>query len=87
MCFRTGRKIFQGAGSEQGPKSNALEGERDGFFDGPAYLTHHRDRNTPLFARKGPNDFEVDFGFLFANLKLESQLIRDLSPKAPSGRV
>jgi len=69
MCFRTGRKIFQGAGSEQGRKSNALEGERDGFFDGPAYLTHHRMKNTPLLLERDPPTFEVihvfvnSFGF------------------------
>jgi hypothetical protein len=30
-----------------------------------ASLTHHRTKNTPLFARKGPNAFEVDFEFLY----------------------
>jgi hypothetical protein len=46
------------------------------FLEAPSHEEH------PLFCKKGPNDFEVNFAFLFANLELESQLIRDLPPKA-----
>jgi hypothetical protein len=55
-------------------------------------MTHHWDQNTPLLLERGPNEFEVDLNFCLlddvvvtatlSNLELESQLIRDLPPKA-----
>jgi hypothetical protein len=60
------RKIFRGrkTGAQFFSVERGIETDRGSSRIVP--LTHHRGRNTPLFPRKGPNDFEVDFEFLFA---------------------